>query len=85
MFSDAFIAELAGEVAKQVVAQMQESVAPKRLFTITEAGIYLGRTPKAVEHLIDRGAIKVTRLDGKRQIDHSALDKIIDDHTYFEV
>ena len=57
----------------------------KRLFTIQEAAEYLGRTPKAVENLIQRGAVPVTKIEGKRQLDRAALDKLISDRTYFEV
>ena len=53
--------------------------------SVPEGARYLGRTPKAVEHLIDRGVIPVTKLDGKRQIDRIALDKLIGDRTYYEV
>ena len=48
------------------------------MFTLAEAAHYLGRTTRAVEHLIDRGAIQVTKLDGKRQIDKAELDKLIE-------
>jgi excisionase family DNA binding protein len=58
--------------------------AVKRLFTLAEAAEYIGRSPKAIEHLIQRGTIPVTKIDGKRQVDKAALDKIISDHTYFE-
>jgi hypothetical protein len=85
MFNEQFISDLACAVAKQVIAQIAESSVPKRLFTIAEAGIYLGRTQKAMEHLIVRGTIQVTKLDGKRQLDRSVLDKLISDRTYYEV
>jgi excisionase family DNA binding protein len=86
MFSKEFISSLASEVATQVISQIsaQGGPVPKRLFTIAEAAIYLGRTAKAIEHLIDRGTIPVSKLDGKRQIDRTTLDNLIDDHTYFE-
>jgi excisionase family DNA binding protein len=86
MFTQEFIDALAGAVAQQVISQLaaQGKMRQKRLFTVPEAAEYLGRTPKAVEHLISRGTIQVTKIDGKRQIDKSALDKIIDDHTYYE-
>jgi hypothetical protein len=37
-----------------------------------------------VEHLIARGVIKVTKLDGRRQIDRSELDKTIEANTFYE-
>lgn len=86
MFTQQFIDTLAVAVAQRVIAQLaaQGGMPQKRLFTISEAAEYLGRSPKAVEHLIVRGTIKVTKLDGKRQIDKSTLDKSIDDHTFYE-
>jgi hypothetical protein len=84
MFTEQFVSDLAGAVAKQVIAQMSEQTVPKRLFTVAEAGLYLGRTPKAMEHMITRGVIQVTKLDGKRQIDRTELDKLISDRTFYE-
>lgn len=40
---------------------------------------------RSVEHMIARGVIQVTKLDGKIQIDRIALDKLIVDRTYYEV
>ena len=78
MFTEQFVSELASAVAKQVLAKMaEEGTVPKRLFTVQEAAVYIGRSQKAVDHLIARGAIQVTRLDGRRQIDRVALDKLI--------
>jgi len=85
MFSETFIEQFAADVAAKVLAQIAAGGPAKRLFTIPEAAQYLGRTPKAVEHLVARGTIPVTKLDGKRQIDRAALDKLISDLTYFEV
>jgi excisionase family DNA binding protein len=67
------------------VAARIPSPAPvaKRLLTIAQAAEYLGRSPKAVEHLVARGVLPVTKLDGKRQIDRIALDKLISESTYF--
>jgi excisionase family DNA binding protein len=86
MFTEQFVSELASAVAKQVLAKMtEEGTVPKRLFTVQEAAVYIGRSPKAVDHLIARGAIQVTRLDGRRQIDRVALDKLIEENTLFEM
>lgn len=80
------IEALAVATAREVVSQLGDRGrnSDRRLFTIPQAAIYLGRTRKAVEHLIARGTIQVTRLDGKVQIDRSSLDKLIDAHTYYE-
>jgi excisionase family DNA binding protein len=66
----------------------QRSVAPgcaKRLFTVAEAAEYLGRSENAVKILIHRGKLPVTRIDSRSQIDRQALDKLINDCTYFSL
>jgi hypothetical protein len=83
IFEQQFIEKLAEALAIRL--SRTAPVFNKRLFTLAEAGEYIGRSPKAVECLIQRGAIPVTRIDGKRQVDRTALDKIIADRTYFEV
>jgi excisionase family DNA binding protein len=80
MFDELFIEKLASAVAKQITVQ----TAPKRLFTLAEAGEYMGRSARAIEMMVARGTIPVTKLDGKRQVDRIALDKLISDRTYFE-
>jgi excisionase family DNA binding protein len=62
-----------------------EGAVTKRLFTVQDAAVYLGRSVRAVDHLIARGSIQVTKLDGKRQIDRTALDKLIEANTFYEV
>lgn len=78
-FADAIAERLAERLTR--FAGLRPS---RRLFTMAEAAEYIGRSPKAVERLIQRGAIPVTKIDGKRQVDREALDKIIVDRTYFE-
>jgi excisionase family DNA binding protein len=56
----------------------------QRLFTAKEAGVYLGRTELAIRLMIDKRKLPVTKLDGKVQIDRSALDKLIGDCTFYE-
>jgi excisionase family DNA binding protein len=82
MFDQQFLKEIRDAV-KDAVSQALP--ASKRLFTLEEAAEYIGRSPKAVERLIQRGTIPVTKIDGKRQVDRAALDKIISDRTFFEV
>lgn len=52
------------------------SVAP-RLMNIAITARYIGRTESAVEHMVHRGIIPATRLDGKVQIDRLLLDQLI--------
>jgi excisionase family DNA binding protein len=84
IFEQQFIEKLADALADRI-ARSPSTGTSKRLFTMTEAAEYIGRSPKAVERLIQRGAIPVTKIDGKRQVDRDVLDKIISDRTYFEV
>jgi excisionase family DNA binding protein len=81
VFDEQFISNLADALASRIAPPVP---AAKRLFTLAQAAEYIGRSPKAIEHLIQRGTIPVTKIDGKRQVDKAALDKIISDHTYFE-
>jgi excisionase family DNA binding protein len=83
IFEREFIEKLAEALAIRIAANPASH--NKRLFTLTDAAEYIGRSPKAVERLIQRGTIPVTKIDGKRQIDRSALDRIISERTYFEV
>jgi excisionase family DNA binding protein len=84
MFEQQFIDQLADALASRLAAS-SPALMTKRLFTLEQAAEYLGRSAKAVERLIQRGAIPVTKIDGKRQVDRAALEKIIADRTYFEV
>ncbi len=52
---------------------------PARLMTVTETANYIGRTRRAVEHLIQEGVIPAIRLDNRVQVDREALDKLISD------
>jgi excisionase family DNA binding protein len=83
MFEKQFVEELANAIAERI--SRSPSAGTKRLLTLPEAAEYIGRSQKAVERLIQRGAIPVTKIDGKRQVDRAALDKIIADRTFFEV
>ena len=59
------------------------NVSHKRLMDVKEAAMYLGRTVVAVEQLVKRGTLPVTRLDGKIQFDREVLDKLIRDSTHW--
>lgn len=81
--SDHFIDQLADAIAARII--VPTTPAAPRLLGLAAAAEYIGRSRKAVEHLIARGIIPVTKLDGKIQVDRIALDKLIADRTYFEV
>jgi hypothetical protein len=62
-------------IADAVLARLR--VKP-RLFTIDQAAVYIGRTPKAVRCLADNGAFPMVRSDGRIMLDVRDLDSWID-------
>jgi len=82
---NAYVEELAARLERHLDQRLLAIISSKRLFTVSEAAEYLGRSENAVKLLIHRGKLPVTRIDSKSQIDRKALDKLIDECTYFEV
>ena len=82
---NAYVEELAARLERHLDHRLLATISSKRLFTVSEAAEYLGRSENAVKLLIHRGKLPVTRIDSKSQIDRKALDKLIDECTYFEV
>jgi excisionase family DNA binding protein len=82
---DQYLDELAQRIERRLDLHRKPLQSPaKRLFTVPEAAEYLGRSENAVKILIHRGKLPVTRIDSKSQVDRKALDKLIDECTYFE-
>jgi len=81
---NAYLDELAARLEQRLGQRLPPPIPTKRLFTVPEAAEYLGRSENAVKLLIYRGKLPVTRIDSKSQIDRKALDKLIDECTYFE-
>lgn len=54
------------------------SKVPKRLFTLEEAGKYLGRTTWGVREMIYSGKIPCVRVDYRIMLDIRDLDKLIE-------
>jgi excisionase family DNA binding protein len=81
---DRYLDDLAMRLHQKLEQHPSQYVRAKRLFTVAEAAEYLGRSENAVKILIHRGKLPVTRIDSKSQIDRQALDRLIDDCTYFE-
>lgn len=54
--------------------------AGKRLLSVAETAAYLGRSPKAIHALVERGKIPVVRLDSRRFFDVADLDRWIEQH-----
>ena len=50
----------------------------KRLYDLSEAGEYLGRSVAAVRALVSAGRIRAVRIDRKVQFDIRDLDHLID-------
>jgi excisionase family DNA binding protein len=50
----------------------------KRLYTIEESAMYLGRTPWAIRHLVWRGELPCVRIGRRVQIDVRDLDALIE-------
>jgi excisionase family DNA binding protein len=80
---DRYLEELAERLHRKLEQRSPDVGRAKRLFTVAEAAEYLGRSENAVKLLIHRGKLPVTRIDSKSQIDRQALDKLIDECTYF--
>jgi hypothetical protein len=83
MFDENFVQALSTEIAQQVKKELRRETGLKRLMTLPETATYLGRSVGAIEQLIKRGTLPVTKIDGKRQIDRLVLDRIIDDNTHW--
>jgi excisionase family DNA binding protein len=81
---DRYLEQLAVRLHQKLEERPSQRGRAKRLFTVSEAAEYLGRSENAVKLLIHRGKLPVTRIDSKSQIDRQALDRLIDECTYFE-
>jgi excisionase family DNA binding protein len=68
---------LADSIAERVIARMRNSNEPERLMTVPEAARYLGRTPRAVRHLISTGALPSVREGRSVHLDRQELDRWI--------
>lgn len=81
---NAYVEELAARLERHLDQRLLAIISNKRLFTVSEAAEYLGRSENAVKLLIHRGKLPVTRIDSKSQIDRKALDKLIEECTHFQ-
>jgi excisionase family DNA binding protein len=64
---------LADAIATRVLARLRQADAP-RLLSVAEAAAYIGRTPKAVRHLIASGALRAVREGSRVHLDRDDLD-----------
>lgn len=58
---------------------------PKRLFTIAEAGTYLGRSSWSIRRLIWNGELPSVRAGGRVHIDVRDMDDFIEKHKITEM
>ena len=56
----------------------------KRLYSVDEAAVFLGRTPGAVRELIFKGKLPKVAIDRRVQLDRHDLDRLIDTHKVTE-
>jgi excisionase family DNA binding protein len=76
-------AQIAAQVKAIVVEQLEAAPRiPQILFTVSEAAIYLGRTRKAVEHVIADKKLPIVRDGRKIQLHRTDLDRWIDQNKY---
>ena len=78
---DAVMDALADRVAIKVRQELNQTGNPAvkpRLLTAEQAGVYLGRTKEAVEHMIAGGKLPVVRADRRIFLDVRDLDRWID-------
>jgi len=64
---------LADSIAARVAARLNQFQEP-RLLSVDDAARYLGRTPKALRHLIASGAMPVVREGTRVHLDRGDLD-----------
>jgi hypothetical protein len=67
---------LADAIAGRVLARLHESDQP-RLLNVNEAA-YIGRTPKALRHMISVGSVPAVREGTRLHLDRADLDRWIE-------
>lgn len=68
---------LADAIAARVAARLRESDEP-RLLTVKEAAIYIGRSEKALWHMIGNSSVPVVREGARVHLDRADLDQWIE-------
>lgn len=68
---------LADAIAARVAARLNRSDEP-RLMSVNEAAAYIGRTPKALRHMIASGTIPVVREGSRLHLDRVDLNRWIE-------
>ena len=68
---------LADAIAERVLARLHQADQP-RLLSVDEAAAYIGRTGKALRHMIASGAIPSVREGSRVHLDRADLDRWIE-------
>jgi excisionase family DNA binding protein len=68
---------LADAIAARVVARLSKSEEP-RLMSVKEAAAYIGRTPKALYHMIANGDVPAVREGTRVHLDRADLDQWVE-------
>ena len=68
---------LADAIAERILARLHQTEQP-RLLTVDEAAAYLGRTPKALRHMIASSAIPAVREGSRVHLDRADLDRWVE-------
>lgn len=68
---------LADAIAERVLARLQQT-GESRLMTVDQAAAYIGRTPKALRHMIANAAIPAVREGSRVHLDRTDLDRWVE-------
>jgi excisionase family DNA binding protein len=68
---------LADAIAERVFARLNRSQEP-RVLSVNDAAAYIGRTPKAIRHMIANSAIPAVREGSRVHLDRADLDRWVD-------
>lgn len=81
---EALIRSLIKETVAETVALLARDGAAmpvkRRLPSVEEAAVYMGRTEEAMQHLIATGRIRTVRIDRRVFVDLKDRDKLIQDY-----
>jgi hypothetical protein len=66
------------EQVKELSASLAVQLQWPEIMDIKTAGRYMDRSPKAVRHLIDDGKLRVTCIDGKKQLRRRDIDEVFE-------
>ena len=81
-YFDGFIRSLVKETVTETLTQFLRAgdgtPVKRRLYTVEESAVYMGRTLEAMQHMISAGKIPTVRMDRRVFIDVRDLDRLIE-------